>query len=91
MNRLAEITASAASIVLVALLSLPGVAVAEGGQIQGANSNGKAGLSLDPVDPAYVRLNEDPADADGGQVAFGEPAADAPGPEAQVQVVGANQ
>ena len=66
MKRLTKITGSAVFAVSVVLSSLSGVAYGAGGNVRGAQSNGHAGWWEDAVDPAYTRLDEDPADEEAG-------------------------
>jgi hypothetical protein len=82
MKRFPKIMVSTMTIAVVALFALCGNAHAGGAQNLGDTGNGNT--LGDPVDPAYTRLNDDPAD--GGQGAFQQPAADPIPLQEQVQV-----
>ena len=85
MKKSVKITGSAVSIAGILLFSLSGDAIAAGGQVRGFKSKGNANLCLDPVEPAYTRLNEDPAD---GEVGFKKPVHMVVPAKKKVQVVG---
>jgi len=85
MRRVAKITGSGVSILGVLLFSLSGDAIAAGDKVRGLQSKGYANLCLDPVEPAYTRLNEDPAD---GEVGFKKPVHMVVPAKKEVQVVG---